>query len=46
MPTLSLFPSKVPVIVAVPAFTAVTVPDDVTVATALFLEKYVAVTCF
>jgi hypothetical protein len=41
MPTLSLFPSKVPVIVAEPAFTAVTDPDDVTVATAVFLDDQV-----
>jgi hypothetical protein len=44
MPTESLWPLNVPVIVALPAATAVTVPDVDTVATLSALEAHVGVT--
>ena len=44
IPTESLCPLTVPVIVAVPAATAVTVPDEDTVATAVSLELHVGAT--
>ena len=44
IPTEALCPANAPVIVAVPAATAVTVPDADTVATCVLLDDQVGVT--
>ena len=44
MPTVPICPLNVPVIVAVPAATAVTVPDDDTVTTPVLLDDQVGLT--
>ena len=44
MPTAALCPPNVPVTVAVPTATPVTVPDEVTVATPVSLDDHVGLT--